>query len=260
MSQKAHQDKGVIMIIRIGEGDVYADFSSLGGIISNFVWEKSRIIYPERKVGEKQRGGIPICFPFFGIPPEKFSEHKHHGWLRNQELHPIEVSMTLSGFGGKNEPTKSYPWRLEYEVWAAISEMKGLALRLRTKRLADGRADGAPINPAFHPFLNFLGRHFAQIGDAKISEFKETAEAFSFHEIIYIDMGEWWVEMRLGGDFNPESSVFTWSDNPKHYFCVEPVLTRRELFADPKKGKFLYTGGESEITCTIKPLAKSVFK
>ncbi|MFZ2188219.1 MAG: hypothetical protein WAV73_01480 [Candidatus Moraniibacteriota bacterium] len=245
------------MIIRIGNGDAYADLSSFGGILSNFVWEGSEIIYPERKVGEKQRGGIPICFPFFGAPPKKFSEYNRHGWLRNQELNPIEFSKTRAGFGGRNEPTKSYPWLLKYEVWASICGINGLTLKLRVKRVADGHAAGAPINPAFHPFFRSLGKHFAQIGKTKIGEFNDVAKSCSSHKLIYINTGKWWVRMELGGDFNAQSSVFTWSDDPEQYFCVEPVMAQRELFANPKKGKFLYTGEQSEITCTIRPFAKS---
>lgn len=97
------------MIKTIGNNDVYAVVSSVGGTVKEFVYHGENLIFQDRMVGDKSRGGIPICFPFFGKPIERFSGISQHGWLRHQELELHEGTQNCVVFGGENEITEEFP-------------------------------------------------------------------------------------------------------------------------------------------------------
>ena len=246
---------------RIGDDKSYAVVSSKGGTVRQFVWQGSEIIYPERAVvGGKSRGGIPICFPVFSHPPENFFSIPHHGWLRDQELESILTAKKQIIFAGRNEPSKVYPWEIEYEVDVFIDE-EGLRINFATRRLSDNKSDGAPVNIGFHPYFSNLGKHLAIIGlngiPRTFGEFKKKSVERAFDEPVYVDAGEWLMKMSFGGEFNRESScIVLWSDNAKSYFCVEPVLTYPHLFASSHGGYFLGQNQMLTVSFTILPIAK----
>ncbi|MFX0138009.1 MAG: hypothetical protein ACFFDN_30485, partial [Candidatus Hodarchaeota archaeon] len=187
----------------IGNQGVCAFVLLRGGIVSKFIWKDSHIIYPYRIIGEKRRGGIPICFPFFGASKEEFAEEiPQHGWLRNESLECVDFnethSLSLKGF---NMGRESYPWSLKYKVDLSISKARALEIKLQVKRLTDGISNEAPINPAFHPYFNNLGQRSLEIGSEKITDFSSEAKIIPIkNRALKIDLGERKVEMRLGGD------------------------------------------------------------
>jgi galactose mutarotase-like enzyme len=243
----------------IGSKDTFAVVSSLGGIVTEFVWRGSPIIYPERTIGEKSRGGIPICFPFFGSPSEKFSDIPKHGWLRKQNLSLMWAYDNSVKFAGINEPTQAYPWILRYAIEVRLDLEKGLKLIFSVKRIYDMQPNIAPINPAFHPYFNNLGKHVAVIGEIRATEFQKDAVKIASSTSIFINSGKWIINMELGVGFNADSCVTLWSDDAEKYFCVEPVLTYPSRFANSDGGKFLYEDEESEISLVIKPTAEPAY-
>ena len=212
----------------------YAIISSLGGTVTEFVWEGNNIIYPERKIGEKSRGGIPICFPYFGMPHERFGTQKH-GWLRNEELKLDCKTDNQIVLRGENEPTEKYPWRLRYCIKLLVG-LSGLKQSLTVKRLDDGKILSAPINPGFHPYFANHGNISVMINGERITNFPENSEKIAASDSIIIDSGKYLIQMELGGNYNEKSCITLWSDNCREYSCIEPVLTWPNLFGAANGG------------------------
>lgn len=238
---------------RIGSDEVYAVVSSKGGTVKEFVWFGKNIIYPEFQDGDKSRGGIPICFPFFSKMPGRFDALQRHGWLRHQELELMADSNTYVIFHGRNEATEIYPWELMYDVKVFFNEF-GLNLNLVVQRLRDRQAPLAPINPGFHPYFSSHGSnrtgHSAFVGSKEISDFRKESARVDAADMVFIDSGEWRSCMRLNDGFGPQSILTLWSDRPEEYFCVEPVLTDPAVAATAN-GTFLREEEVLEISCCI---------
>jgi len=246
------------IIIGSKKRKTYAAFSLdngtvVGGTVKEFEWRGCPIIYRERKVEEKLRGGIPICFPYAGMPPERFGTQQH-GWLRHQQLEIIDSAENSITLYGKNKPTENYPWQLAYTIVTSISPM-GLKQKLTAERLSDGIDPLAPVNPMFHHYFKNCGRSIAIIGNERVLDFSKDAKINPVSRSIVIDSGRWLMRMELGGDFNKNSCVTLWSDNAKNYFCVEPVLTSPNMFNNTKGGKFLHVGQALKMICNIIPYA-----
>lgn len=242
------------MLKTIGSRESHAVISSVGATINTFVYRGENLIYPEGKIGEKSRGGIPICFPFFGKPPKNFSDIPQHGWLRKQELNLIEESEAYVVFSGVNERTSEFPWSLEYQIRVGILPTGCLMLNLITKRIKDGESRKAPINPGFHPYFcsnrsdDLVTKCTARIGSDVVTKFHKESVKTSVAEPILVRSGSRTLKMVLCGDFSYDSSLTLWSDNAEEYFCVEPVLTHPDLFNKPRGGKFLGEMEQSEMT------------
>jgi galactose mutarotase-like enzyme len=236
-----------------GEIGRYVIVSLKGATVISYIFNNVVVIFPQTLVGSKIRGGIPICFPFFGSPKPKFAgEISQHGWLRDQQFAPHregENSVILRGFMNGQVKT-TYPWAFLYDVEISIEPKGTLALELCAVRLNDGIDDLAPVNPGFHPYFCNLGRKAVIInGDAWIAE-EGPAKIVPAAEEILIDMGAAQVKMSLGGDFDEKSCFALWTDNAKKYFCVEPILTHPDDFDTPN-GKFLERGQMLKLYCSI---------
>lgn len=251
------------MLKIIGNNNVFAVVSSVGATVKRFVCDGKDLIFPERMISEKSRGGIPICFPFFGKPIEAFSSFPRHGWLRHQELELYLYRDTSDQvvFVGENEVTEEFPWKLKYAVTISIDPLAGfLMLELVTERLFDGEYFSAPINPGFHPYFcsdfskptrHNIVKCLARVGASVLTDFKKESEIIIVDDPILIKSGERTLSMELSGDFNPASQLTLWSDNADEYFCVEPILTHPNVFAEPEGGKFLNEGKKSEMVMCL---------
>ena len=252
------------MLKIIGNNNVFAVVSSVGATVKRFVRDGKELIFPERMVGDKFRGGIPICFPFFGKPIEAFSSFPRHGWLRHQELELYLYRDTSDQvvFVGENEVTEEFPWKLKYAVTISIDPMAGfLMLELVVERLLDGEYFRAPINPGFHPYFcsDFskppkysIAKCLARVGSRVLTDFKKESEIITVDNPILVKSGERTLNMELGGDFNSASQLTLWSDNADEYFCVEPILMHPNVFAELEGGKFLSEGEKSEMVMTLR--------
>lgn len=249
------------MLKTIGDKSTYAVISSIGATVKEFVYHGKNLIYPEMMVGEKSRGGIPICFPFFGKPIEALSSFPRHGWLRHQELELCQDTPNQIIFVGKNDLTEEFPWKLKYAVTISINPLTGLLeLKLVTERLLDGQYFSAPINPGFHPYFcsdfskpprHTIARCLARVGSNVLTNFEKESRIIIVDNPILIKSGGQTLSMELRGDFNPASQLTLWSDNADEYFCVEPLLTHPNIFAEPEGGKFINMGEKLEMVMRL---------
>jgi len=229
--------------------DKEAFVSSIGGTITGFVCDGIDIIYPQKMIGTKLRGGIPICFPFFGSPKARFAkEIPQHGWLRNEELKLIGKSPFTLIFQGKSQNRKVYPWHLVYQVVTSLTA-DALQLKLKVQRLEDGIIEDAPVNPAFHPYFNNLGRRAVRIGSKEISDFGEAKIIPIENKVLFVDLGKKTIEILLGNDFGENTHVALWSDS-NEYFCIEPILNYPDDF-DTSRGRHLKQGESLILSCAI---------
>jgi len=216
--------------------------SSVGGTVKVFRWDGYDIIYPhtikKKKVGKfktkkKWRGGIPICFPFFGPPIKKYEGRiPQHGWLRTQNLKADQENDQRLRFSGINcrGSEYNYGFWLTQAVTVELSERKGLEVMLLvTKPHQEGEKPGkpwkAPANPAFHPYFSNLGNRSVKIGKEVITEFNKKAVILPVEKKnIFIDLGAKKVRMTVTCNLKLKPYyVALWSDS-KDYFCVEPIL------------------------------------
>lgn len=240
-------------MLHIGNRYTYAVISDVGGTVVEWVCEGEKLIFPERKVGEKSRGGIPICFPFFG--PSPFEGIPQHGWLRHQTLTVIEEDGNSIALVGKNDRLPSFNWLLDYKISISIGPMGRLTIKLEAERLDDGEFYALPINPGFHPYFisdpaKFaIAKCLARVGESVISDFPKQSMRIDFADPLLVKSGRKTVLIELGGDYTAESCLTLWSDDPAQYFCLEPVLKYPATLQDPDRGKFLKPGGKLEMAC-----------
>jgi galactose mutarotase-like enzyme len=253
--------------IEIKKKNSRAIVSSVGGTVVEFVHQDTDIVYPQtivKKRGEmKNRGGIPICFPFFGPPKPGFRRLGQHGWLRNEELAVVSTSRNSVVFEGENRYRKTYPWRVRYRVTVSMIEDGLLETKLRVTRKKDGVVSKAPINPAFHPYFASSFEDRARIVDIDTSNHlfsagievhpNGRARILPAPDGILINLGLKTVRMSLGGDFSRGSCLVLWSDSGK-YFCVEPVLGDPDSFNTPN-GIYLKEKEWLTIVCLLRVVA-----
>lgn len=248
------------MIKTIGDDKFYAVVSSIGATVKRLVYNGENLIFPDKVISDKSRGGIPICFPFFGKPIKALSSFPRHGWLRHQKLKLNGYAPNQVMFIGENEVTENFPWKLKYAVTVSIDPANSsLTLGLVTERLNDDEYFNAPINPGFHPYFcsdsskpsqHSIAKCMARVGSCVLTDFKKESEKVAVDSPILIKSGKRTVNMQLRGDFNSDSQLTLWSDNADEYFCVEPILTHPDVFAEPG-GKFLREGEKSEMTMRL---------
>ena len=232
----------------IEDGNMMAVFSTIGGTAIEVSYGDDLIIFPQEEIAGKLRGGIPFCFPWFGMP-EGYSQR--HGWLRNQELEVISESKKEVVFGGENEATAEYPWQFQYTIRARLAVGLRLYLRLRAERV-DNEPSLAPVNPGIHPYFrsdnsfpNFY-RCLAKNGDEiyNDSDFNSKSVGVNLNKPVFIQVGKGKrISMHLQHD---ASHAVLWSDRQEEYFCFEPVLTNPNLYGKAG-GRYVAKGQEIEM-------------
>jgi len=226
--------------------------SSRGAMVTNFIVKGTDIIYRERRVGGRSRGGIFFCAPVFGeAPPDIFPGMRKHGPLRDQEFQIADVRKDGIIYFWTNEQTKDFPWKLEHHVAMYLYSDHGLTMKLVTTRLPDGVGGAMPYNAALHPYISALGRYALVMGDEEITEFPSVSRKIPLREDAIIRQGPAnSIHFALDG-FDKRSCCNLWSDNPYEYLCYEHALRYPHMLGTPD-GKFLREGEKSMIAVTLK--------
>jgi len=223
----------------IESGDAKVVVSSVGATILSFRIGDEVILYPwQRTLEGKERGGCPLCVPWFGLAPE-FGKKKH-GYLR--DLEATTVTKNKEGnqleFGFYHPGCAEYPWALSYKVKYSLKE-SSLSIFLFVERKSDGIAAPAPINIGFHPYFDGNAEDAFLIvnNSMALSGFSEKSTTISNVNSVSIEKKRHKILIETGQG----STLVCWSDNPEKYFCVEPVLTEKAFFNTPQ-GKSLGVG------------------
>jgi len=238
---------------------LYATVSPIGATVVKLTYYGQDLIYPLKGIDSlsRRRGGIPICFPYFGSPTGRYSDLPRHGWLRDEKLEFFGESDNEGFFFGRSKPTKEYPWELEYRVSVLIDpEAASLKLELEVVRVDDGLLSlPAPINPGFHPYFcgdpnHSISELFASVNGKLITEFHQNAAMIASEGKVFVRSGNH--NLKLSA---PDCSCLVlWSDSPKKesaYFCVEPILMKPATFGDCDGGRFLQIGEDLKMTFSL---------
>ncbi len=232
--------------------------SSLGGTIQNFLVDGNNILFPYHTTPEGNiRGGCHMCAPCFGTSP-RFP--KKHGVLRDismysvQKYAPNSISMEFEQL-----PTEKYPWHLWYNTDVTVKDNE-MTTTLRTYRLKDNNKEKAPINIGFHPYFANEGAKYVEVmefptGKTQWIFSKEARSApLDGKGAIFIEMPRWRVLMYFNSfiEINGyRSRMVLWSDDPKKYTCIEPIMYDYNLF-DTKEGCFLNVGDVIILSMTLR--------
>ncbi len=239
------------------------DFNNIATIsdefptITSWVVDGKNILFPEQelKIDDKlkKRGGIPICFPNFGISVD-YKEVKipQHGYLRDTEKllpdalvkkNSVIMSGTAAAYG------LSYFTSLEVKVNYLFNNPT-LTQILSVKSGIPSQM--MPLGLGFHPYFKVNRKYLNLIRDGKqinrdfYSDSKcIRAQKIDFYNVFEIQIDEKMsVVMKCSGAFQTELlHAFIWSDSPDQYICVEPVMVDTKLFGTPN-GHFI--GDETE--------------
>ncbi|MBL7142047.1 MAG: hypothetical protein ISS83_00020 [Candidatus Pacebacteria bacterium] len=240
------------MLYRIVNENAEVLISSLGGTVTSFKVGNEDIFYPWQMVGDKPRGGCPICAPWFGQSVR--GPHDKHGHLRNLEAlghNYIGNSLTLS-FNRLGDI--DYPWSMEYETTVSVAGSGIMSIRLRIKRMRDGINHLAPILPGFHPYFvcNDASKVKVEMAGETYSGFSSEARMILIKDTkINILMPGRKVEMSLLDNFEESSHLVFWTDAPEKYFCVEPILEDKRMFDTPA-GQHLEQGQSLDLVVAFK--------
>ncbi|MFH0969079.1 MAG: hypothetical protein V1804_01080 [Patescibacteria group bacterium] len=239
----------------IGPKESRATVSSTGGIATRFAVEGRNVFYPWRMIGNKSRGGCPICAPWFGSSPRGL---KKHGFLRDMESEAGSIGRNEVKFSFRHGQMQGYPWSMRYETGAKVSEDGVLTMSLGIRRLDDGIDGKASVLPGFHPYLEGDSSEAeVYVGSKEFKGFAEESRMIPLTNrlitIVIPGPSERIIKMELGGDFfrYGQPQMVFWSDSPREYFCVEPILYAKDLFDTPK-GYGLEKNQEMNLSVSFK--------
>lgn len=238
-----------LVILSGGQAEIRV--SAFGGNIVRFIHKNEDVLAPRREVGERIRGGMHFCAPWFGSSQRG---SKKHGFLRDTRAKNTDAKTREAQMGFRLVSREGYEWPLNCSATAKISESGIFESILRVERSAQDKTEGrAPILPGFHPY--FAGRASdvrVMIGNEEFRGFDENFKVVPFRgNPVMIFLSNRTIEIELGGAFSKyEPYLVFWSDSPEEYFCLEPILQAPALF-ETNQGCYLDPGQELEISMAI---------
>ena len=137
--------EGELAFVKITNNSATAEISLHGAHVTSFIpngkretiWVSKECIYKE---GTAIRGGIPVCWPWFGAHPSDSSKPSH-GFVRNRywNVKSVEESEneTVITFFLKDDETTRAVWDYAFEVNLEVKISDKLQVNLISKNLDD---------------------------------------------------------------------------------------------------------------------------
>lgn len=250
------------MSVIIESGITEAVVSSKGGTVKSFTKGGIEIFFPWRMRGDNERGGCPMCVPWFGLLPHLSSSPrstKKHGYLRDSLACEREVHASTAEFRFYLPGNEFYPWSLKCITRASVSTVRSqsvLEMMLSVERMHDNVPGAAPILPAFHPYFAFpAAETIVEVGRNKIWKITPTPTFHSLNgqTLVTVRASKRKVDMYFQYDSPPHrknGEVVLWSDSGDEYSCVEPVLESNTRFGTPD-GRHLAEGERVTLSVTF---------
>ncbi|MCL4404184.1 hypothetical protein M1432_02485 [Patescibacteria group bacterium] len=243
------------LLIDLGETE--ARVSEKGGTITRLTHKGKPIFATQfEKSGGKMRGGCHACAPWFGSS-DLGRQHGHLRDIAGRGISHHNAAYVELARGSDS----AYPWNMAYNTKTIIHESGIIETGFSMRRLNDEEKGGdkapAPANPAQHPYYacTDASKTCVIVNGKREYGFSDKAHGIEMalkREII-IEMPDRWMEISLGGAFMERRNpwIFLWTDAPKEYVCVEPVLYDPTDFNTPK-GLSLKIGQVLDISMTLK--------
>ncbi len=151
-------------MIHIDNGQAKALISVYSGQVLSFqpAAEPTDLMFLSEKAyyaaGKAIKGGVPICWPWFGPDPESLGRPSH-GFVRNRLWNVVNTSTTTDGatqviLGLKDTEETRAIWPQAFELAIAITVSHSLRVELITRNLGD---KSFPLTQALHTYF--------QVGD-----------------------------------------------------------------------------------------------
>lgn len=202
------------------------------------------ILFPEQNLlidgKQKQRGGIPICFPNFGKPVNyKGIEIPQHGFLRDTKntLYPTQSRdnnfVTMIGEVG------AYGVHYAMNIKMQVHNHFNIPTLTQTIYVASGDSlEKMPLCLGFHPYFKVNRKYLNFVRDGKAMNMDlfagqvVSAQKFDFKNVFVVQLDE---KLSVGitclGDFvTGQQQICIWSDRPDEYICIEPIMYDNTLF------------------------------
>ncbi|OCR00256.1 D-hexose-6-phosphate mutarotase [Oscillatoriales cyanobacterium USR001] len=155
---------GGFPMIHIDNGQAKALISVYSGQVLSFqpAAESTDLMFLSEKAyyatGKAIKGGVPICWPWFGPDPEGLGRPSH-GFVRNRLWNVINTGTTSDGatkvtLGLNDSEETRGMWPVAFELAIAITVSNTLTVELITRNLGD---KAFPLTQAFHTYF--------QVGD-----------------------------------------------------------------------------------------------
>lgn len=204
--------------------NVYGDIVTVnpeGAFVETMKLEDGRgVLFPRQWLGEKDRGGVPVCAPVFG--PGDAVGLAQHGFARNctwevAERNQDEVKLTLvnPAFQVKNLPVAYGGVMMELTI-----HLDDEAL-FETLTITNDGSEPFVCTPAFHPYFPTSDATAVALADRTyVAAELFTAQVIAGPQPIVPFTPS---ETRLTLASKALQTYIVWSADPDKYICVEPT-------------------------------------
>jgi len=226
-----------------------AEIDTNGALVRSLtVGGNKQLLFPAQMIGEKLRGGIPICAPIFG--PGDDVGLRQHGFARDVEWSVIHQSNdeVLLSFDAIKHAKTSPPYQGCAMTYAVKIRENSVLLQLHMENHGE---DAFVCSPGFHPYLTTTDATKATIRSEVVRQFNaDELAATQFlpphQEQVSVELGD--VRTILGSSILQRYAV--WSANPDRYICVEPTLAGS--LADQPAWPLLQPGESEDFAMTLR--------
>lgn len=215
------EGEGGFPLIKITNDQATAEVSVYAGHVLSFrpATESEDLIFVssevQYKAGKAIRGGIPICWPWFGPDPEGMGR-PNHGFVRNRLWNVVSTAALPTGetqvtLGLKDTDESREIWPYAFDLTFEMTIGSALTLALVTRNLGD---QAFPITQALHTYF--------KIGDIN------PARVLGLEGLAYIDKMDGEVTKTQSGVVTiaePVDRIYL--DAPSELVIDDPALGRR---------------------------------
>lgn len=224
----------------------------IGATVSNLRWGETNVLFPKQFIGQKLRGGIPICIPQLGPTPDVpgLRQLPQHGFVRDLFCHDFTSEQNGA------QSTAQYAFGVsDFFGWsfdlAVVNTLQGNGMSQTTeitnKSKKEAVEDGMPLCQGAHPYFDVTGGAKLTIGEQTwdVIEGKPIAPYVvpvpRDNQEAIIDVAHGRIRVVPGLTFS--NGVFmVWTDGLGPYVCVELIIRDWKFFGQ-EGGFFLPAGG-----------------
>jgi len=215
------------------------------------------ILYPERRVDDEMRGGMPMCAPMFGVQqrPVAGCELPIHGILMCDESGELKRDGDTQTVTTKYKATEHFAWDFVAVTTVTTNGNTLTHTCTITRAVHCTNPNEMPLSLGLHPYFNTFGEDFSYIiNDIKMAKYA-LSENIIDSDFATLTEGE-------SATLETAKSIVTitpsgydeyciWTDDIDKYICIEPIYQYHE-FGLPHTG--LSAGESKEVSCQFQSL------
>lgn len=205
--------------MRLTFSDTKCEISAQGAGVISLICQGVDILFPTQMIGEKLRGGIPLCAPVFG--PGEMVGLKQHGFARNIMWRVVEQSANEA----KLTPVKNKVWDENVPSEFRGCDMAyGVSLSQNTLQLTLTITNIGDMpfacSPGFHPYFPTRNASKCMVLENAFAD-KQLLDTQFLADQKTVTLETEDTTVTLASEAMQHYAV--WSANPDKYICVEPT-------------------------------------